>query len=108
MRKWTVIVMAATLITVASGCFPPPSSGSFVLTVTKAGTGTGLVASWPQNIYCGEECVDSFAAGAQFTLTAYADAGSTFVGWGGACSGTDPCTLRMDGPLTVTAEFASE
>ena len=107
MRRWAVTAMTAGAVLLAAGCFPPVSGGAYTLTVNKTGAGAGLVASWPQNITCGTECVDSFAAGAEFTLTAYPDAGSTFVGWSGACSGTAPCTLRMNGPLTVTAEFAT-
>jgi hypothetical protein len=30
-----------------------------------------------------------------------------FAGWGGDCSGTDPCELVLDGTRTVTASFAS-
>jgi uncharacterized repeat protein (TIGR02543 family) len=39
------------------------------------------------------------------TLTASADTGSTFTGWGGACSGTANCVVTMDAAKTVTATF---
>jgi hypothetical protein len=40
-------------------------------------------------------------------LTAKADASSTFAGWsGGGCSGTKTCTVTVDAPVTVTADFA--
>ena len=39
------------------------------------------------------------------TLSAVADAGSTFGGWSGGCSGTDACQVTMDAAKTVTATF---
>ncbi len=38
-------------------------------------------------------------------LTAVADEGWTFSGWTGACTGTDACSVTMDGDKTVTATF---
>ncbi len=41
-----------------------------------------------------------------YTLTvSKAGAGSTFSGWGGACTGTGPCLLSMGGARNVTAAF---
>lgn len=43
--------------------------------------------------------------GQDMTLTATPDSGSVFAGWGGPCSGTDPCVLRMESnlpPVIVT------
>jgi hypothetical protein len=39
------------------------------------------------------------------TLTPTADAGSTFTGWSGACTGTGTCTVTMDQDRAVTATF---
>ena len=39
------------------------------------------------------------------TLYAQADAGSSFAGWGGACSGTGSCTVSMSSARSVTATF---
>lgn len=38
-------------------------------------------------------------------LNAIADAGSSFAGWGGACSGTGTCSVTMDAAKSVTANF---
>jgi YVTN family beta-propeller protein len=77
------------------------------LTVTKGGSGTGGVTSSPTGIDCGSTCAASFPAGTSVTLTAAADAGSTFAGWsGGGCSGTGTCTLTLNANTGVSATFA--
>jgi lysophospholipase L1-like esterase len=78
---------------------------SFALTVTKSGTGSGTVASNPSGISCGTTCSASYGGNASVTLTATADSGSTFAGWGGACSGTGSCVLAMNQARTVSATF---
>jgi endo-1,4-beta-xylanase len=76
------------------------------LTVTKSGTGSGTVTSSPSGINCGSTCSASFSSGTQVTLTASPDSGSTFDGWGGACSGTaTTCTVTMNQAQSVTANF---
>ena len=78
------------------------------LTVTKGGSGTGAVTSSPSGIRCGEDCSQEFQPGQTITLTATPDSGSTFAGWGGACSGTSAsCTVTMTDALSVTADFTS-
>jgi hypothetical protein len=78
-----------------------------VLTVARAGSGTGTVTSVPAGIDCGEACTAQFDGGTIVTLTAVAAAGSTFVGWGGACAGTvATCTVSMTEAREVTAAFA--
>jgi hypothetical protein len=76
-----------------------------VLTVTKAGSGSGTVTSTPAGIDCGATCTASFASGTAVTLAATPASGSTFAGWGGACSGTGPCVVGLTAATTVTATF---
>jgi serine protease AprX len=76
------------------------------LSVTKAGAGAGTVTSSPAGINCGASCSAGFAEGSSVTLSASADAGSTFAGWSGACSGTGTCTVTMSADRSVTATFA--
>jgi len=63
----------------------------FRLTVATAGVGAGIVRG--PGLACvrpavvGNECTETYAAGAIVTLTARAAAGSGFTGWGGACAG---------------------
>jgi uncharacterized cupredoxin-like copper-binding protein len=88
---------------------PGAYAGSFgpTLTVVKSGTGGGNVTSLPPGIDCGSTCGAEFGEGTNVTLTANADAGSTFTGWSGACNGTGTCTVTMTGAKTVTAQFDS-
>jgi DNA-binding beta-propeller fold protein YncE len=77
------------------------------LTVTKSGNGTGGVTSNPAGIDCGSTCSASFPPATSITLTAAADAGSTFAGWsGGGCTGTGTCTFTLNANTTVNAAFS--
>lgn len=77
------------------------------LTVTKQGTSSaGSITSAPAAIACGATCAASFLDGSQVVLTAAPIAGATFLGWGGACTGSaTTCTLTMTGAQSVTARF---
>lgn len=81
--------------------------GTARLTVTKSGTGTGTVTSNPSGINCGDGCTANFTTRSSVSLTAAPSGGSTFAGWSGACSGTGPCTVVMNGNQTVTAQFTA-
>ncbi len=83
------------------------TASTFKLTVSK--NGKGAVVSNPAGIACGAPggtCSLSFTAATGVTLTASPDAGISFTGWGGACSGTLPsCTVGMNTDKSVTATF---
>ena len=84
-----------------------PVDAAQPVTVTVARTGNGTITSAPAGIACGGTCTAGFAAGTQVTLTAVADAGNTFTGWTGACSGAvATCTLTVATDVSVTATFA--
>jgi aryl-phospho-beta-D-glucosidase BglC (GH1 family) len=76
------------------------------LTVARLGAGSGTVSSSPSGVSCGATCSASFPSGTSVTLTATPDGGSTFAGWGGACSGTGACTVSMTSARSVTATFS--
>jgi Divergent InlB B-repeat domain len=83
-------------------------SNGFDLSVTRNGTGTGVVASNPGGVSCGTDCSENYRVGTVVTLAATAATHSVFVGWSGAgCGGTGPCTLTGNAPVTVTATFAT-
>jgi Divergent InlB B-repeat domain/Glucodextranase, domain B len=78
---------------------------AFDLNITKTGTGTGSISSNPTGIDCGATCNANFSSGKSVTLSALPTTGSSFVGWGGACTGTTTCTVTMDAAKAVTATF---
>ncbi len=94
--------------TLFGGVFKIQQVTEYILTVLKSGTGSGTVTSSPAGINCGSDCSESYNPGTIVTLTATQDAGSTFAGWSGACSGTGQCSVTMNADQTVTATFNSE
>lgn len=85
--------------------FNTTTSGSFTLTVSKAGSGAGTVTSNPAGINCGTACGAGFSSGSTVTLSAAPSAGSSFAGWGGACTGAGACAVTMSAAQSVTATF---
>ncbi len=83
--------------------------GYYLLTVSKAGNGSGTVTSSPSGINCGSDCSESYSSGKVVKLTAKARIDSVFAGWSGACSGTSSsCTVTMNQAKTVTAAFTKK
>lgn len=85
---------------------PPPVT----LSVTKSGSGSGTVTSNPAGINCGSSCSAQFTGGTPVTMTATADAGSTFTGWSNGtgsvtCTGTGTCAATLNATSTVQATF---
>jgi hypothetical protein len=78
---------------------------TLALTVVRAGTGAGTVASAPAGINCGGDCYETYAYGTVVTLSQTAAAGSSFAGWSGACTGTGACQVTIDAAKSVTASF---
>ncbi|MBK8048132.1 MAG: hypothetical protein IPK16_14000 [Anaerolineales bacterium] len=77
---------------------------SYPLTVTTAGAGKVLVN--PDGATCDSQCVSQYLHGAKVSLVATAVPGASFVGWSGACAGTDPiCQVEMNSAKDVTATF---
>ncbi|HEX4960767.1 MAG TPA: DNRLRE domain-containing protein [Thermoanaerobaculia bacterium] len=83
----------------------PPQT--YNLNVILGGTGSGTVTSNPAGINCGGDCSEPYVSGTSVTLTAGPAAGSTFVGWSGACSGAGSCVISMNADRSVTATFNS-
>ena len=77
-----------------------------ILSISKDGTGSGTVSSYPGGINCGPTCSASFNYGTQVTLTAAGNSGSSFAGWSGAnCAGTGICLVTMNTGTDVKATF---
>ncbi len=92
-------VSAAALTLTAAG------GGTNTLTVTRNGTGSGTVTSTPAGINCGATCSFAYASGTNVALSALAAGGSTFVSWGGDCSGNGACNVSMTQARNVSATF---
>jgi uncharacterized repeat protein (TIGR01451 family) len=78
---------------------------TFPLEVTKSGSGSGTVTSSDGGINCGGDCSEEYDPGTVITLTATANIDSTFTGWSGACTGTDPCVVTMSSARSLNANF---
>ena len=81
--------------------FSVASVVTYSLTVSKTGTGSGIVSSNPAGITCGSTCSANYTSGTLVTLTLSSSSGSTFFGWSGACSGTGNCVVTMDAVKNV-------
>ena len=76
-----------------------------LLSLSVSINGSGTVTSGDGQITCPGDCSATYTETTPVTLIATPDPGWQFTGWGGACTGTADCTLTVDGPLSVTANF---
>ena len=82
------------------------------LTVERTGSGgvaSNVVGESGTGIACGSTCSEVYWEAGTVQLTATADTGHTFTGWGGACAAagtTATCDLTLTGALSATATFA--
>ena len=82
------------------------SVSTYNLSVGTIGSGAGSIVSSDGRINCPSTCSAAYYTGSSVTLTAAANAGSTFDGWsGGGCSGTGICTIPLDSATNITATF---
>ena len=76
----------------------------YTLTISTEGSGNGQVTG--ENIDCGNDCSEQYDENQEITLNALTDPDSLFVGWTGACSGTEiTCSVLMAQAQDVTATF---
>jgi Putative Ig domain/Divergent InlB B-repeat domain len=94
-----VAVSGDYVLTVAGDVVAP----QYVVALQKLGAGTGTVAG--SGIDCGATCDITLDGGTPVTLTATPAADSKFIGWSGACAGTDACVITVDEDAAVTATF---
>ena len=106
--SFTITADSALTTTFNSNLGPFP-----VLTITLAGTGTGVV--YANNGTCQNSnpsgysgCATKWASGSVVTLKAVPPAGTMFSGFSGACvSGTTGCSFTITGNSSVTASFTA-
>jgi YD repeat-containing protein len=80
---------------------------AFKLTITKSGTGTGIVTSTPVGVSCDESCLNDtgdFSAGTEVTLTPLPGSISVFSGWSGDPDCADG-VVTTDANKVCTASF---
>jgi alpha-tubulin suppressor-like RCC1 family protein len=89
-----------------------PGSGFHITVQSSPGDGSGQVTSDIGGVNCflsagvpSGVCAAEVGSGWQVTVTATPGSGSVFVGWGGACTGSDDCVLNITGDHTLTADF---
>jgi hypothetical protein len=115
-QKAKLLLWFTTLLSVLVLGVTPALAGGVLLTVNRAGAGTGTVTSDPAGIDCGADCTEWYGPETQVTLTATPDAGSVFAGWSGDCvradtrgAGNGPndrsITFTMFDDMTCTANF---
>ena len=83
---------------------------NFEVRVTKTGAApsAGTVVSRDGKINCGGTCSASYAPGSTLALAASVVQGYQFTLWGGdaaSCKNQPTCTLTVDGPKNVLAQF---
>ncbi|MCA1828862.1 MAG: hypothetical protein ABR567_01770 [Myxococcales bacterium] len=110
MRKNVIRILVTSLL--LAGCGGKSGGGgggggtNHSLSVQRAGTGSGTVTGG--GINCGATCTASIAHGTAVTLSAAADAGSTFASWSGCDSATGTtCSLTINADRAVTANFTA-
>ena len=106
MTKRLAPIVLLFLLATLPGTAALAGTGTWSLSLTKSGNGGGTVSSDVQpGISCGAACSHDFAAGTTVTLTETPAAGSTFMGWSGACSGAGTCEVTMNAARSVSARF---
>lgn len=81
-------------------------SGSFALSVSKSGSGSGTIDSLPSGIDCGSTCRAYYASGESVTLTPTADSGTVVASWSGCDSvNGNTCKVTVNAHRTVNAIF---
>jgi hypothetical protein len=88
--------------------FARERDASAKISANYTGNGTATITSVPAGISCNTGssagCEANFALGTSVTLTIAPSAGSSFLGWTGACSGAaTSCTVTTDQLLSVVA-----
>ena len=76
----------------------PPTLGVVIV-------GSGAVTSEPAGIACPGKCTATFAVGTSVALVPKSKIGSKFLRWGGSCTGSGACTVKMSSLTAVAAQL---
>jgi hypothetical protein len=69
--------------------------------------GSGSVTSQPAGIVCPGKCTATFAAVTSVILTPESKNDSTFLRWGGSCTGSGACRVNVAALTAVAAQFVA-
>jgi hypothetical protein len=100
--KLAIAVAAVSLLGVATPVAAAPKA-----TLVAVVVGAGSVSSQPAGIACPGSCSATFPLGTKVTLVPKPDKGSTFLRWGGSCTGTKGCKVDLSSLATVAAQFSA-
>jgi hypothetical protein len=95
--------IAVAALSVFSATMPAVAATPPTLVVVIVGSGS--VTSQPAGIACPAKCTTTFAAGTTVVLTPNPKGGSTFLRWGGSCTGTGACKVKVSSLTAVAAQF---
>ena len=100
------IAVAGTVVAlwVAGAAMPGTVAVQPMLVVIAVGSGS--VTSSPAGISCPGRCTATFAAGTSVVLSSKAKSGSAFLRWGGSCTGSGACRLKVSSLAVVGAQFS--
>ena len=109
MRGGLAVFAAAAAAMWAAGCGgnsggSNSNTGAQQMTLRLTTAGNGLVRGAGAD--CRASCTAQYPAGSHVHLVAVPDAGASFSGWAGACSGAGDCDVTLDGDRDVTATFS--
>lgn len=104
---WVTIAQAQPPSAPGTPRIPADTANRKALTVTVTGNGTVSGPGLSSCAAASGDCTENIIVNTTTTIFATPTSGSTFSGWGGACSGTGTCTILMNQAQTVTATFSS-
>lgn len=85
-----------------------PAAMADRISISKLGSGIGLVSSEDEELYCGDSCIYDWSAGESIMLNITNDEPFGFIGWSvGLCEGAGPhCSFTTEGTdQTIAAYF---
>ena len=113
MKKIALLTMILAVTVVAQATVNTPPAYKLYTSISNLGTGSGNISviksDKSQSPLFTQSGVTSTSTliekGSYITITASANTGSEFGGWGGDCSGKGACQLKMNENKSVTAKF---
>ena len=97
-----VVVLAAAAVACGSSSTP---AGTVILSTAVSGPGAVALNPTPDTCTTCAAGEYRYARGTAVTVVPVAQQGATFTTWGGACAGTNACSLKLDADRSLVAVF---